>query len=399
MDEIFDLTNRKRLTLKRGKERVVANRHPWIFAGAIGSESGPAGAAIGDLFDGNGARLASGFYSPPSEIRLRALTFGDEELTADLIGGRVEAAIARRRPLLDSNTDAVRLINAEGDDLSGLVVDLYNDVVVVEVANAGLERVKTIVLESIRRQLKPRLIYLSNDLPARRLEQLSTEPEAIGDGTAATTILENGLRFEVDPASGQKTGFFLDQRENRAIARSLAPGKRVLNLFSYTGAFGVYAAAGGATFVENVDGSHVAVEQARRNHDLNGSAGIAKFTVADAFGHVRHLAGANERFGLVVCDPPAFAKRRSEVERAARGYKDINLYAMRLLEPNGLMLTFSCSGHMSLDLFQKVIFAAALDAGRRVSFVRRLTAAADHPVSIYCPEGEYLKGFLLEARE
>jgi 23S rRNA (cytosine1962-C5)-methyltransferase len=202
------------------------------------------------------------------------------------------------------------------------------------------------------------------------------------------------LKFEVDPASGQKTGFFLDQRENRGLAGSLASGKRVLNLFSYTGAFGVYAAAGGATEIENVDGSEIAIQQAKRNHDLNGSA--AKFVVADAFAHVRQLAATNQRYGLVVCDPPAFAKRRVEVERAARGYKDINLYSMRLLEPGGVMLTFSCSGHMSLDLFQKVIFAAALDAGRRISFLRRLTAAPDHPVSIYCPEGEYLKGFLLE---
>ena len=397
MDEIFELKNRKRLTLKRGKERVAANRHPWIFAGAVGGESGPSDAAIADLVDANGVPLASGFYSSRSEIRLRALTFGDEQLTAELIGRRVEAAIERRRALLDAKTSAARLINAEGDDLSGLVVDLYNDVVVAEVANAGLERVMPVVLDAIQRLLKPRLIYLSNDLPARRLEEVSTEPRTIGEGSPATTIVENGLRFEVDPATGQKTGFFLDQRENRAIARSLASGRRVLNLFSYTGAFGVYAAAGGAAFVENVEGSDVAINQARRNHDLNGSANVAKFTVADAFAHVRHLSGANERFGLIVCDPPAFAKRRVEVERAARGYKDINLYAMRLLEPNGSMLTFSCSGHMSLDLFQKVIFAAALDAGRRISFVRRLTAGPDHPVSIYSPEGEYLKGFLLTA--
>lgn len=394
MHEIFDLKNRKRLVLKRGKERVVANRHPWIFAGAIGSESGPAEAAVGDLFDANGQRLASGFYSPQSEIRLRALTFGEEELTEELIAARIDAAIARRRPMLNASTNAARLINAEGDDLSGLVVDLYNDIAVIEVANAGIERIKSVVLDAIHRQIKPRLVYLSNDLPARRLEQLTTEPEVIGDGPPATTILEAGLKFEVDPASGQKTGFFLDQRENRALAGSLASGKRVLNLFSYTGAFGVYAAAGGATEIENVDGSEIAIQQAKRNHDLNGSA--AKFVVADAFAHVRQLAATNQRYGLVVCDPPAFAKRRVEVERAARGYKDINLYSMRLLEPGGVMLTFSCSGHMSLDLFQKVIFAAALDAGRRISFVRRLTAAPDHPVSIYCPEGEYLKGFLLE---
>jgi 23S rRNA (cytosine1962-C5)-methyltransferase len=247
--------------------------------------------------------------------------------------------------------------------------------------------------------MRPRLIYFNNDLPARRLEKLPTEPEAVGEGTPATTIVENGLRFEVDPAAGQKTGFFLDQRENRQLARELASGKPVLNLFAYTGAFGVYAAAGGATSVENVDGSQVAIEQARRNHDLNKSSNIATFTIADAFAHVRKLDAEKQRFGLVVCDPPAFAKRRVEVDRAARGYKDINLYSMRLLEPRGMLLTFSCSGHMSLDLFQKVIFAAALDAGRRISILRRLTAGPDHPISIYCPEGEYLKGFLLEVRE
>ncbi|HYS53895.1 MAG TPA: class I SAM-dependent rRNA methyltransferase [Thermoanaerobaculia bacterium] len=399
MDEIFLPDNRRRLTLKRGKERVIANRHPWIFTGAIAAESGPAGAAIADLYDGAGVRVASGFYSPRSEILLRAVTFGNEELTEELIGNRVAAAIERRRPLLTKETNAVRVVNAEGDELSGLVIDLYNDVVVAEVANAGLERIKKLVVDIIGRDLRPRLIYLNNDLPARQLEQLSTEPEVIGDGSPATTIVENGLRFEVDPAAGQKTGFFLDQRENRALVRQLAPGKAVLNLFSYTGAFGVYAAAGGATSVENVDGSDVAIEQARKNHDINQSSNSVRFTVADAFAHVRKLAAAKQRFGLIVCDPPAFAKRRVEVDRAARGYKDINLYAMRLLESRGMMLTFSCSGHMSLDLFQKVIFAAALDAGRRISILRRLTAGPDHPVSIYCPEGEYLKGFLLEVRE
>jgi len=398
MDEIFLPDNRRRLTLKRGKDRVIANRHPWIFAGAIAAESGPADAAIGDLYDG-GARVASGLYSPHSEIRLRALTFGDEELTDELIAKRVAAAIALRRSLLTKETNAVRLVNAEGDELSGLVIDLYNDVAVVEIGNSGLERIKSTVVDVVRREVSPRVIYLNNDLPARRLEQLSTEPETIGEGPSATTIFENGLRFEVDPAAGQKTGFFLDQRENRSLTRQLASGKSVLNLFSYTGAFGVYAAAGGATSVENVDGSDLAIDQARKNHDINMSSNTARFVVADAFAHVRKLAASHQSFGLVVCDPPAFAKRRVEVERAARGYKDINLYAMRLLEPRGVMLTFSCSGHMSLDLFQKIIFAAALDAGRRVSILRRLTAGPDHPVSIYCPEGEYLKGFLLEARE
>ena len=390
MDE-FDSARRRILTLRPGKERVVANRHPWIFDGAIGRESGPEDAAIADLVDARGVRVASGFHSPHSQIRLRALAFGDEPLTAALVRARIDAAIARRAAVRGGATNAVRLIHAEGDELSGLVVDLYNDVVVVEIANAGVERIRPLIVDALRAHFAPRVIYFKNDIPARRLEQLPTEGESIGDGDATATVLENGLRFRVDPPSGQKTGFFLDQRDNRALARTLAAGRRALNLFAYSGAFGVYAGAGGAASVENVDISAAAIELARTNHALNGVA--ASFVVADAFQYVRQTGA---RFDLIVCDPPAFAKSRAEVDRAARGYKDVNLFAMKLLDPRSLMMTFSCSGHMSLQLFQQVIFAAALDAGRRVSIVRRLTAGVDHPVSVYCPEGEYLKGFLLE---
>jgi len=396
MDELFDPRRRRRLVLKRGRERAVANRHPWIFAGAIAEESGPDDAAIADLVDGGGAHLASGLHSLHSQIRMRALTFGAEALTPELLRARIAAAIARRRALFDEATNAARVVHAEGDELSGLVVDRYDDLVVVEIANEGLERLKPLVVAALQEELTPRLIYFKNDIAARKLEHLSLEPQTIGDGEAATTILENGLRFNVDVPAGQKTGFFLDQRYNRALARANARGRRVLNLFSYSGAFGVYAAAGGATFVENVDVSAPAIESARKNHDLNAFKNDVRFTVADVFSYVRQ---AKERFGLVVCDPPAFAKSRGEVERAARGYKDVNLFALKLVEPGGLMMTFSCSGHMSLDLFQKVIFSAAHDAGRRVSFIKRLTAGEDHPVSLFCPEGEYLKGFLLEVTE
>jgi 23S rRNA (cytosine1962-C5)-methyltransferase len=377
--------------LKRGKERVIANRHPWIFAGAIHSERGPDDAALADLFDSEGTRLASGFYSRHSQIRLRALTFGEVELTHELIEERLRAAIARREPVFDDANDAARLVHAEGDELSGLIVDRYRDVLVVEIANAGAEKLKPLFAGVLQRAMNPRAIFFKNDIPARKLEQLATEDELTGEGAAATEFSESGLRFRVDPAAGQKTGFFLDQRENRRLTRSLAGGKRTLNLFSYSGAFGVYAAAGGATAVRNVDISAQAIEAARQNHALNGSS--AEFVVADAFQYVRQN---RETFDLVVCDPPAFAKSRNEVERAARGYKDVNLHAMRLVERGGMMMTFSCSGHMSLDLFQKVVFSAALDAGRRVSFVRRLTAGPDHPVSLFAPEGEYLKGFLLQ---
>lgn len=387
------------LTLKRGKERVVANRHPWIFAGAIHAEHGPEDAPIGVLVDGEGTRVASGFYSRHSQIRLRALTFGDEEVTPELIASRITSAIARRRAIFDETTSAARLVHAEGDDLSSIVVDRYDDVLVVEISNRGAEQFKPLIVETLRRELAPRAIFFKNDLPARKLERLECDDEVVafesgGDAASVhTTILESGLKFHVDPSAGQKTGFFLDQRENRRLARTLANGRRVLNLFSYSGAFGVYAAAGGAASVTNVDVSAPAIETARENHALNGSS--AEMVVADAFQYVRQR---HEPVDLLICDPPAFAKSRGEVDRAARGYKDVNLYAMRMIAPGGSMMTFSCSGHMSLDLFQKVIFAAALDAGRRVSFVRRLTAGPDHPVSLYCPEGEYLKGFLLEVR-
>jgi 23S rRNA (cytosine1962-C5)-methyltransferase len=386
--DLFAPPNRHVLTLKPGKERLVANRHPWIFAGAIAHESGPEDAAIADLVDPRGRHIASGFHSRHSQIRLRALTFGDEVLTADTIQERVKASIKRR-----SRMNAMRIVNAEGDDLSGLVIDFYHDVAVIEIANAGVEQLRPLIIDVLQRELAPRGIWFKNDFPARTIEHLSTQPEWIGDGEPSAEIVENDLRFRVDPPAGQKTGFFLDQRENRQLARTLAQGRRVLNLFSYSGGFGVYAAAGGAASVENVDISGAAIEMARTNHALNGFE--ASFIVADAFDYVRKTTS---RFDLLICDPPAFAKTRGDVDRAARGYKDINLFAMKLLDPGGHMLTFSCSGHMPLDLFQKVIFAAAQDAGRRVSFIRRLTAAPDHPVSLFCPEGEYLKGFLLEVR-
>ncbi|MEA2328233.1 MAG: rRNA (cytosine1962-C5)-methyltransferase [Thermoanaerobaculia bacterium] len=386
--DLFETANRRILTLKPGKERLVANRHPWIFAGAIARESGPEDAAIADLHDPRGHRIASGFHSRHSQIRLRALTFGDEVLAEETIRERLTASIARR-----SGATATRLVNAEGDDVSGIVIDRYDDILVIEIANAGIEQLRPLIINVLQQELAPRGIWFKNDIPPRKIEELSMTPEWVGEGEPSTEIVENGLRFRVDPPSGQKTGFFLDQRENRQLTRTLAQGRRVLNLFSYSGGFGVYASAGGASSVENVDISAPAIEMARTNHALNRFD--ASFVVADAFDYVRKTP---LRFDLLVCDPPAFAKSRGDIDRAARGYKDINLFAMKLLEPGAHMLTFSCSGHISNDLFQKVIFAAAQDAGRRVSFLRRLTAAPDHPVSLFCPEGEYLKGFLLEVR-
>ena len=287
VNDLFKTANRRILTLKPGKERLVANRHPWIFAGAIARESGPEDAAIADLHDPRGRRIASGFHSRHSQIRLRALTFGDEVLTADTIRDRLTASIRRR--MRTDDTNAMRIVNAEGDDVSGIVVDRYDDMLVIEIANAGIEQLRPLIINVLQQELAPRGIWFKNDIPPRKLEELSMQPEWMGEAEPSTEIRENGLRFRVDPPSGQKTGFFLDQRENRQLTRALAQGRRVLNLFSYSGGFGVYASAGGAASVENVDISAPAIAMARTNHAPNrfDLGFCATFVVADAFHYVR----------------------------------------------------------------------------------------------------------------
>lgn len=388
--------SRKRIILKAGRERSVRNRHPWIFEGAITREEGPSDAAFADVFDSRGALVASGFYSQHSQIRVRTLVLG-AEASLETIAEGVRAALARRRVLADdAGTTAYRLIHSEGDDLSGLVVDRYEDLLVVEITSAGLERLSSELVELLRTETGASAMFLKNDLPSRRLERLPLEDRTVGDPPRELVVRENGLRFRVHPGEGQKTGFFLDQRENRALVGPLASGREVLNLFAYSGGFGVYAGASGANAIEEVDVSASAIELARANHEMNGSSDRATLVVADAFEYVRTLGREGRMFDVIVCDPPAFARSRGEVQRAARGYKDINLHAMRLLRAGGSLFTFSCSGHVDLDLFQKIVFSAALDAGRSARFVRRLGAGSDHPVSLYCPEGEYLKGLWVE---
>lgn len=396
MSDPFDPQHRRRLILREGRERSIVNRHPWIFSGAIFREEGPADAAIADLVDRSGHLLASGFYSQHSQIRLRAMSYG-EPFTAAVLMTRIRSAIAARRFGAGNDTTALRLVNSEGDRVSGLVVDRYGDFLVVEITSAGLDRVRDVVAETLIAETGAAGILFANDLAARKLERLPTTSEMPGDLPDETTVRENGLFFVIALKTGQKTGFFLDQRDSRSRVQSMAAGRDVLNLFAYSGGFGVYAMAGGAASVEEVDVSAQAIELARRNHEMNSARGAVTFTVADAFEHVRRLERDGRTFDLIVCDPPAFARSRGDVERAARGYKDINMHAMRLLRPGGHLLTFSCSGHVSAELFQKIVFAAALDAGRELSIVARTGAGSDHPVSIYCPESEYLKGLVLKA--
>lgn len=382
------------LHLRPGRERSVTFQHPWLFTGAVARASGNADAPLVDVRDARGARIASGFHSPTSQIVGRLWTFGaDGEVTPELVRSRIAASFERRRHFDASVTNTWRAVHAEGDRVPGLIVDRYADVLVVEIGSWGLEQWRDVVEETLRELTQCRGLVYRNAIPSRKIENLPLDDEIVGEVPDRVQVSENGLQFSVDVRGGQKTGLFLDQRDNRSLVRGLARRRRVLNLFAYTGGFGVYAAAGGAEAVTEVDVSASALEAVAVNHRLNGTR--AEFFGEDAFDWARARVREGQKWDLIVCDPPAFARSARDVERASRGYKDINLQALRLCAPGALLATFSCSGHVDLDLFQKILFGAARDAGRSASILRRLGAGEDHPVSLYCPEGEYLKGLLL----
>jgi 23S rRNA (cytosine1962-C5)-methyltransferase len=314
----------------------------------------------------------------------------------------VRDAVDLRRRVVPPATDGYRVVNAEGDFLPGLVVDRFAEVLVVQSTTEGTDRARPLWLPPLLEAFPGAVAVQKNNLPSRKGEGLPQGDELLaGDAIPERAEFhEHGLSFVAEVSSGQKTGFFLDQRENRHLVRSLAPGRSLLNLFSYSGAFGVAALAGGAARVTHVDVSGAALELARENHRRNGQpvdgAGSRVETrEADVFDDLRERVAKGERWDFVVTDPPAFAKRKADVDKACRGYKDINRLAFQLLAPGGLLLACSCSGRISPDLFQKVIFAAALDARRPARLLERRGAGLDHPVSIDCPEGDYLKAFLL----
>lgn len=351
----------------------------------------------------DGTFLARGFSSPSSPIVARWWTFEDRPVDEELVAARVLAAVALRERVVPPATDGYRVIHAEGDFLPGLIVDRYGALLVVQATTEGTERARPLWLPPLRAAFPGATIVQKNDLPTRLAEGLPTEDELL-EGTALqphALFSERGLSYRAEIGSGQKTGFFLDQRENRALVGSIARGRRVLNLFSYSGAFGVAALAGGAARVTQVDISSSALEAASENHLLNGQpvTGLesrVEFVTADVFEDLRARVAASESWDLIVTDPPAFARKSADVDRACRGYKDINRLAMKLLAPGGTLLACSCSGPVDAALFQKVLFGASLDAGVPVRLLERRGAGPDHPVSIDCPEGEYLKAFRLD---
>jgi len=388
------------IRLKPGRDKAVRHRHPWIFSGAIASVRGsPAPAEIVEVQDSGGQFLASGYYNPRSQITVRLLSWSEgEAIDRSFWQRRLQACLARRTELMGSmETTAYRLAFAESDGLPGLVVDRYGDWLVLQILTLGLEPWRATLVELLGELVAPRGIYERSDVDVRAQEGLKpiagplageTPPERI-------SILEHGLRFEVDLLHGHKTGFYLDQRENRRKIASYCQGREVLNVFSYSGAFAVYAAAHGATRVTNLDSSADALRMAATNLQLNGFAVQEDDLVeGDAFQVLRHLRDERRQYDLIILDPPKFAFSQAQVQTATRGYKDINMLGMRLLRPGGILCTFSCSGLVSADLFQKVVFGAAVDVGREGRILEYLAQGSDHPVLLTFPESAYLKGLL-----
>ncbi len=390
-----------RVILKPGREKSLRHRHPWVFSGAIARVEGePAAGDTVAVIAHDGAPLAWAAWSPASQIRARVWSFDPgARIDEDFLFARLEAAVGRRADLLDEEHDACRLVHAESDGLPGLVVDRYAGVAVVQMLSAGAERWRGFWPEAIARVSGAKAVYERSDAEVRTLEGLAPSTGVLlGELPREVRIREAGLAFEVDVAHGQKTGFFLDQRDNRALAARLAKGCEVLNAFCYTGGFTVAALAGAAKSVVSVDTSEEALALGRRNVEANRlNPERAQWVAADVFQYLRKLRDQGRKFGLIVLDPPKFAPTERHVEKAARAYKDINLWAMKLLAPGGRLLTFSCSGAIGPELFQKIVAGAAADARADLVIEGHLAASADHPASIHFPEGEYLKGLALRS--
>ncbi len=382
------------LVLQPTKDKAVRNRHHWVFSGAIRSMPDVEPGTILPVRSFEGDHLGYAYVNPRSSITARMLSF-DRTPGEDAVRAGLRKAVELRRTFFDeSRTNAYRVVNAEGDALPGLVVDRYADALVLQSATAGMDRLKPLVAEVLDEAFHPRSVIERSDVSSRREEGLDDARAVLrGELVERVDVLEDGLRFRVDVLSGQKTGFFLDQRGNRALVRELAAGRSLLNAFSYTGAFSIAALKGGAARADAVDASEPALALARENLALNGLPEEgARFIAADVFSFLR---GTGLDYDFVILDPPAFAKRRADVVAGCRGYKDINRLAMKIVRPGGLVLTFSCSHFVDEGLFRKVVFEAAAEAGRAVRILQRSRQAFDHPVNVYHPETEYLKGFLL----
>lgn len=388
-----------RLFLAKGREKSLLRRHPWVFSGAVQRLEGKAhsGETI-DILDSQGKWLARGAYSPESQIRARVWTFQpDEEINIDFFIRRLQQAQSWRDWVAQRDgLDGYRLIAGESDGLPGITIDRFQNFLVLQLLSAGAEYQRPALLSALQHCYPECSIYDRSDVAVRKKEGLPlAQGPVLGDlPPELLPITEHGMKLLVDIQQGHKTGFYLDQRDSRLAARNYSAGRRVLNCFSYTGAFAVSALMGGCAQVISVDTSQAALDIARQNVELNKlDLNKAEFVRDDVFQLLRNYRTQGEKFDLIIMDPPKFVENKNQLASACRGYKDINMLALQLLNPGGILLSFSCSGLMPTDLFQKILADAAVDAGRDVQFIEQFRQAADHPVIATYPEGLYLKGF------
>ena len=390
-----------KIRLKAGREKSLLRRHPWIYSGAIDRLFGsPASGDTVEVRASDGRFLAWAAWSPQSQIRARVWSFEEADVPGPaLLRSRVEQALVLRRGLaLQGVTNAMRLVHGEADRLPGLIVDRYGDTLVAQVLSAGIERWRDVLADFLIEQTGCARIYERSDAEVRELEGLPARTGVMrGDAPAVSLeIVEHGLGYAVDVLGGQKTGFYLDQRDKRRRIGELAAGCEVLNCFCYTGGFSFAALAGGAVSVVSVDSSGPALELARRNAQASGfDAPPTEWIEGDVFRYLREARSQGRSFDLIVLDPPKFAPSAAHVERAARGYQDLAIRALRILNPGGLLFTFSCSGAIDRVLFRQIAAQAALDVDIDARIVGELGHPLDHPVTTSFPEGEYLKGLVL----
>jgi 23S rRNA (cytosine1962-C5)-methyltransferase len=381
-----------KLELKRGKEAVAASLHPWVFDGALEHASArgvPAGPV--ELCAAGGALVGVGTYNPSSAIAVRLFSRERTALDAAFFAGRFRDALALRRATVPADTDAFRLVNSEGDGLPGLVIDSFAGHLVAQVGTPGMDGLRESWLAALADVIAPASILLrANQSAANRERMAAPSGQLAGLTPPIVDVVERGVRLRVDPHGGQKTGFFCDQRDTRVLAGRLASGRRVLDCFAYTGAFTAHALAGGALAVTAVESSPAAAELIPANAELAAPGGAARVAVERA-DCARFLGDSREEFGLVVVDPPALAKRRQHVEKAARLYVELFARGLRRTAPGGFLVACSCSAAVDRELFDRLLTAASREAGRAARIVRRGGAGADHPIALAHPEGEYLK--------
>ncbi len=385
------------VTLLRGRERRPLAGHPWIYRGELERIRGdPQPGEQVRVKDSRGRFVGMGYINPYSQIAVRLLSWEEEAIDEAFLRRRIQKALELRKRVV-ADTDSFRVIYGEGDLLTGLIVDRYGDLLVLQTLTAGMERLKEAIVQILIELLSPKGIYERNDAPSRLLEGLEVKKGPIyGQFDPVVQIQEGGVKFWVDVAEGQKTGFFLDQRENRLALRGYAAGRELLDGFCYSGGFALNALSAGAASAVGIDLSPAALKLAKRNAEANGLADRCTFKEANAFDELRAYERAGRRFDMVILDPPAFTRGKEAVAGAIRGYKEINLRAMRLLREGGILLTCSCSYHLDAETFLQVLQSAALDARKRLRLLEFRTQARDHPVLMGVKETQYLKCAILE---